>query len=327
MKLQQILQELLSRGKTLYESARGRNIATFSVFLLISALFWLIMKMNDVQQRDFNLQVEIKELPKDVTLLTSELPVVNVSLRDKGSSLLRYSWGKVPNLSFNFLELPSSHHKLVIGTLQTNNAVRQIFSNATIGGVKPDSILIPYTTRPGKQVKIKIETGDITVDERYIQSGELKLLTDSVKLYSVNAIPKNMRTLHTVPVNAYELTDTTIVVARLEVPAGMRAIPEEVRIQIPVEPLIAAEKTVDIKIEGAPSDVNIVPFTRKVTVNYLVPLSRYNGDNGQIKVFADYKRRNRKTSRMPVSIVGNTDYYRNLTISPDSIEFILESDK
>jgi len=283
------------------------------------------MKMNDEQQRDFNLQIEIADLPPEVTLLTSDLPIVNVSLRDKGTSLFRYSWGELPPLSFKYSELPVANNRLVMGTLQINNAIRQLFGQATIGGVKPDSILIPFTKRNGKIVSIKVETGDIQVDDKYIQSGPIELLTDTVRLYSINAIPRSIRTLRTVPVNASELTDTTVIVARLEVPNGMRAIPEEVQIRIPVEPLIATERTIDINIDGAPEGVTIIPFTGKATVSYLVPLSQYNSDNQIITAYADYRRRNVRTSKMPISAIVPKNIYRNLTVTPDSVEYLIEN--
>lgn len=327
MKLSRLIQYLRSCGKSLFQIARGSNIATFSVFLVISAFFWVLMKMNEQQQRDFNLKVEIADLPADVTLLTSELPVVNVSLRDKGTSLFRFSWGELPPLSFKYSELPVANNRLVIGTLQTNNAIRQLFGQATIGGVKPDSILIPFTKRPGKLIDVRIEQGEISVDDRFVVSGPLRMLTDTVRLYSAGAIPKKIKTLSTIAVTASGLRDTTTVVVPLEVPAGMRAIPDEVQVQIPVEPLIATERTVDIRIEGKPAGLNIVPFTGKVTVSYLVPLSLYNNESQLVTAYADYRRRNVRTSKMPVEVIVPQDACRNLTVTPDSIEYLTETER
>ena len=326
MKIKQILQYISSRGKALAEFARGTNIATFSIFLLISAAFWLLMKINDEQQSDFNLQVEITDIPENVTLLTADLPVVNVSLRDKGTSLLRYSWGEQPTLSFKYKEMPAASNRLLIGSLQTNNAIRKIFSQATINSVKPDSIIIPYTTRPGKLMKINIEEGEISVNEKYTVSGPVELLTDSVMLYSSHSIPRSRKTLSTVPLNLADLTDTTTVSLSLDVPAGMRAIPDEVLVRVPVEPLIMAERIVDIKIEGVPANRTIIPFTGKATVSYLVPLSMYNSESQIISVYADYRLRNTRTSKMPVKAYIAKSGYRNLTVSPDSVEYLVETE-
>lgn len=326
MNLRKLLTELRNRGKGLVDFARGSNIATFSVFLLISAAFWLLMKINDEQQLDLNLQVEITDMPDNITLLTSELPIINVSLRDKGSSLLRYSWGETPTLSFKFKELPAVSNRLLVGSLQTNNAIRKLFNQATISRVKPDSIIIPFTSRPGKLMHVRITEGDMSVNDKYTLSGNMELLTDTVRLYSAAPIPRSMMTLHTLPVNISELTDTTVITARLDIPKGMRAIPDAVKIRVPVEPLIAAERTIDIKVEGSPANQSVIPFTGKAKVSYLVPLSKYNNESQIITVYADYRRRNSRTSKMPVSAIVPKSGYRNLSVTPDSVEYLVETE-
>lgn len=308
-----------------FKSVKGRNCITLLIFVAISTFFWLLMALNDELQRDFELPVKFDNVPPDVTLLTAQPVVLNVSLKDKGSSLMRYGWGKPPTVQFDFNDVKAKNDRIIINPLKINNAIRGIFGQATVVTLKPDSVMIPFTRRPGKIVKVKVITGDITTSGQYVVSGAVRAETDTVRLFASTKIPANLRTVDTEPVNAEYLNDTTRVQARIIPPEGMIAIPSTVTVLIPVEPLVAREVTVPVDVINAPRGKNIVTFPSTVKVSFLMPMSVYNNtEESRFAVSANYAKRSSTTSRMPLTITGSPNSFHNVELQTDSVEYLIE---
>ncbi len=310
----------------MYHTARGRNVVTFLIFLLISTFFWFLMALNDELQRDMSLPVAFENKPEDVTLLVPEPIMVDLTIKDKGSALLRYRWSKPPQLKFNFEEVNSPGGKLVITPQRANNAIRSIFGQqATVVSLNPDSLAIHYTRRPGRNVSVDVVTGDISADSRYIISGQVRVLTDSVKLYSATRLSRSVTSVKTVPVVATDLTDSVTLEVPLSPPDGMRAVPASVRIRIPVEPLIARQRKVKISTVNVPAGKSVIAIPDYVEVSYLVPMS-LSGDEDLFEVHADFRRRSSVACKMPLRLVDVSDKCHNVEISVDSVEFIVQQD-
>ncbi|MDE6074309.1 MAG: hypothetical protein K2J42_01945 [Muribaculaceae bacterium] len=308
-----------------FKSVKGRNCITLLIFVAIATFFWVLMALNDELQRDFELPVSFDNVPSDVTLLNSQPVVLNVSLKDKGSSMIRYGWGKPPTVQFDFNDVKAKNDKIIINPLKINNAIRGIFGQATVVALKPDSVMIPFTRRPGKIVKVRVETGDITTSGQYVVSGNLRAETDTVRLFSSTKIPANLRTVDTEPINAEYLTDTTRIQARIIPPEGMIAIPSTVTVMIPVEPLVAREITVPVEVANAPRGKTVVTFPSSVKVSFLLPMSVYNNtDESRFVVSANYSKRSSTTSRMPLTISGAPTSYHNIELHTDSVEYLIE---
>ena len=320
------LTEIKSNLKELYHYAKEQNLVTFLIFLGISTFFWVLMALNDELQRDFKVPVVIDDVPAEVTLLNSDPITVDLSMRDKGRTLLRYEWGEPPSLRFRFRDIKKTSHRLEVPTRSLNSALRDLFGQARIVSLKPDSISIPFTRHPGKLVHVRAEAGDISTEPHYVVSGRIEVLDDTVRLFSVGRVPSSLKTLNTVPVHVADISDTTIVEARVAVPEGMRAIPSTVKVRIPVEPLISRKHMVNVEAINVPAGRSVITFPTQVEVTYMVPMSIYrkNKDDNKLTVVADYRRRSTATSKIPVTLRNVPQGYQGVELQADSVEYLIE---
>lgn len=83
-------------------SARGKEVLLFLLFLLISYVFWLLLTLNNEMQEDLDVPVVVTDVPDSVTLISDIPPVIKVSVRDKGSVLMRYKWGSSKVMKINW---------------------------------------------------------------------------------------------------------------------------------------------------------------------------------------------------------------------------------
>ena len=81
-------------------SATGKNILIYLIFVVVSTLFWLLMSLNDEVQKELAIPLKIEGLPENVTLLRNSPIVLDVTVQSKGSSLIKYDFGKEANILY-----------------------------------------------------------------------------------------------------------------------------------------------------------------------------------------------------------------------------------
>lgn len=318
--MKQTIRDAKERFSALAGSRRGRDTITFLIFLAVSTVFWFIMALNDEVQHEFEVPLNITDVPQDITLLSKVPSTVSVNVKDKGTSLIRWDWGKLPSLNLPFKSFQNSGKNIAMNNTQLTGSVRSLFGGGVnIVEVKPDSLNILITNQPGA-LKPVVVPSDISVSPQHTMSGRILPVPDSVMVFSQSTIPGKL-TLATDSVILSGLTDTTFVDVDIQAPEGTKVVPATVRVMIPVEPLIVKSQTVAVDVVDAPDNTGVLIFPSTVNVTYTVPISRYNHDNHQLKVVAIFSPSNDK---LPLEIVNAPREYRNIQLSPDSVEFLIE---
>lgn len=319
--------KLFNKIKERLGSQSGRNALTFFVFLCIATLFWFLMSLNDEVQHDYQLSININGMPEDITLLSSHglAPVVNVSIRDKGVNQLSREYMKQNTLKVDYSDFVNvNNERLTLSEQQLSTNLRQFFgSSASIVSHSPDSLSIAITTLPPLKMPLVISS-EITTRPQYVISGKLQPSTDSILVYSAHRLEDYH--LPYIPTNTIKLTDlhdTTTVTVKPNLPAGCRSIPEEITVTIPVEPLISKTFNVNIEPINAPDNMTVITFPSTAQFTCLVPMSIFNAPAYPIKAYADYNQR--KENIIPLEMSLLPDNYLQGSISPQTVEYILES--
>lgn len=315
--------EYISTIKKKFRTTRGKALLQFLMFLGMSFIFWTALILNEDFHNDISVPISISNIPDSVTLITEPPKNIKISLKAKGYNFLKYKLKTSPgvNISFNKYK---QNNRILLGNTEMQELTRMIFgTNSVSTSFSPDSINIYFTTKPGKRLKLEIDT-EISTENKYIVNGEIKSDIESVMLYALNNIPSNITSIKTEPIRLDELKKSTIIKARVIAPHGMKVIPDSVNVTIPVEPLILKKKSTTIEINNCPNNCKIITFPSIIELNYLVPKSRYNNETTQIKIYVDYNDININANKLPVRISDIPSNYRGVTPSIDSVEYIIE---
>lgn len=319
------IKEYIEKARKELRSATGRNILTFLVFFIISTFFWFLMALNDEVQHDYQVPLRLEEFPQGVTVISGNVPTINVTVKDKGSALAKFSFGNDPVLKLrydDFTRLPDN--SLLLSEAQLNSSLRGIFgSSASIVATRPDSLHLSYTTNPGIPVKVVVDA-EVTPLPQYELFGAPRLSRDSVMLYSNLKERTKIHHLSTLPISLTQLSDTTTVEVRLDVPEGMRAIPATVKVTFPVEPLVSKSRQLKIETINCPAGTSLIPFPATIEVSYLLPKSLYSQANTPLRAVVDYHDVSPGGKTIPVSIVGAPSYYKSLRPSTTAVEYLVE---
>lgn len=319
------IRELYNDIREGLRSGTGRNILSFFVFLAISTFFWFLLALNDDVQKNYLLPVTIESFPENATILSGYNPTLNVTIKDKGSSLMQLGWGKSPSMKINFENFAQPNDSvLLLSAAQLNSAVRNIFGmGATVVTMRPDSLKLIYTTNPGIKVPLAIKSNIRTLPQ-YAYAGHPICDVDSVVLYSNSSSRYDIHAISTKPIELANLTDTSSVETALDVPAGMRVIPASVNVTFPVEPLVAKKRSVAINAVNVPAGRKLVTFPSMVEVSYLLPKSMYSKDNIAIEATVDYNMISPDVKSLNVGISNLPAYFRSVSVTPQQVEFVIE---
>lgn len=303
-------------------SSKGKDVLLYLMFVCVAFVFWLLLSLDSEVQRDYRVPIEIAEMPDSVTLITSAPGGIDVTVHGKGSQLIRFLWGNMPVMKVKFNENISRANTMQLSKPQIDARLRDYFGQGVqITSVRPDSISLSFTTSPGVKLPLVVNA-DVQPNLQSIISGAIRANVDSVTAYGVNGVPVGVTAAETESFARINLKDTTRVTVRLRPVDNVRFIPDKVTLTIPVEPLISKTRTVAVEAAGMPDGIGILTFPSRVSVNYLVAMSDYNTDL-PIRVYADYSDINYSTQRVKINVSAPT-LCHNVTVSPDSVEFILE---
>lgn len=273
--------------RNIRNSSKFRSVVTYFVFVGISALFWLILTLNDSVQDSCLVNVKIVNKPDSITFISEVPKTIHVEVKGKGSSLMRSMWMKTPTVNLNFREL-ADKGQLICSKSDIMSALKETFgTNATIISSSLDSLRLVYTDRPGKAIPVVVSVKAHT-RAGYLVYGQPIAEPSRVTVYGPREIIDTLMRVTTKSYIESDLSESISFTAELKSIPGVRIIPNTVNVKVNVDPLVAKEDIVTVVAENVPHDENLLLFPSTVRVSYYVPMSEFSDDKKAVRVVVDY---------------------------------------
>lgn len=320
------IKEQFGKGMAAVRSRRGRDSLMFLLFVAISAVLWLVLSLNEEEQFDVRLPMKITHVPDSVTLISPGPEALNVSLRARGTQVIKMLAGAMPTVNIDFRAYRSN------GMLHLNATELKALARTTAGGsqvsvVYPDSLSIPYTTHPGFIMPVNIDY-KVTTSPQSALNGRPRISADSVKVFMAPglALPDNYNAVTTEPIRLTGVSDSETRRVRLLGPSGSRIIPDSIDVSFDVEPLIFKSRKVVIEPVNVPEGTKLITFPAQIDVFYMVPMSAYVKSDPHFRIVADYRRidHNNPSKMMKLTLRDVPSNLQNVHLSVDSAEYIIE---
>lgn len=317
------LESALDKWRKLKDTSAFHNVVLFLVFVAVSALFWVILALNDSAQASFNVRVAVVNCPDSVTFISDIPEKIHVSVRDKGSTLWRNRY-RHPAMNINFEEY-ATDGVLKYSKNDIVTSLKTIFGSASqIISISRDSIHLDYTTNKGKRVPVVVN-GTILAASGSVIEGQLKPQPSNVLVYGEQSVIDTIHRVMTEQISMRELSETTVVEVELQRIKEARVIPSVVSVTVPVEPLVRKEALITITPENVPYGESLLLFPSKVPVTYYVAMSRLgDNDDPNIELLVDYNSiRHSSSGKLHVRVSKYPDRLKNLSLQNDSVEFTI----
>lgn len=322
MSLRDRLRTMRDNWSTLRRSSGFRSVALYFVFVIIAALFWVMMALNDNIQQNVDVNLRIYNVPDSATFINIPPAQLHVTVRDKGTSLLRTSLLRNPVMSINFKEYASGG-VLRIPPSELFVLLRGSFGPSTqISSVSVDSLHLSYTTNPGRQVPVVVRA-DLDAADGYVISGNLRISNSRVTIFSNSQEADTISKVYTARFVRRNLSSTDKVNVQLTPIPGVRMIPPKVTVTVPVETLVKKKAMVPVNVINVPANESLLIFPANVEVTFFVPMSSFNDDDNDIAVLADYNDIRGHRSRMPIKVGHHGAGCVNVTLLTDSVEYTI----
>lgn len=305
-------------------SPRGRDTMMFLLFVVISCILWAVLSLNDEKQYDLRLPMRITNVPDSVTLISPGPEALSVSLRAKGTQLMKMTVGRMPTVNVDFRAFRSDG-TVHLSATDLKGLVRNATGGSQVSVVYPDSLSLPYTTHKGIRVPVRLDY-KVTAGPQSALTGRPRLSADSVLLYTAGSAPDRADAVSTEPIHLLGIDKNTTQRVKLIAPRGTRLIPDSIDVTFEVEPLIFKSRKVVIEPVNVPEGTKLITFPAQIDVFFMVPVSGYRQSDNHFRVVADYRtiRQGTGSRNVKLSLINVPSNFQNVHLSADSAEYIIE---
>lgn len=318
-----IRKKMGEKWRSIKTSSRFHDALIFLIFVAVAGIFWFILALNDNITETFRVRLNIVDVPDSVTFINDPPADLHVTVRDKGTNILRSGVIKNPTVTINFNDYARD------GILRLSQADLSSEIKADLGGaaqissVSLDSLRLYYTDSPGKRVPVVVQA-DVTPASGYVISGPPVALTKAVRIYSYKDEIDTVRTVRTQRLVKSNLSQTTEFTVKLMPVPHVKIVPSQIKVRIPVEPLVHKETFCQIEVENLPEGESLLLFPSRVPVSFYVPMSHFNDDSFPIRIVADYNETKRTGgSNISVKVSRHPEALINVELKVDSVEYTL----
>lgn len=305
------------------KSSGFRNTVTLLIFVCIAALFWFIMALNDNVTRTIDVKLRISNIPDTVTFINAPPESFHVTVRDKGTNLLRSGMMRSRVMNVNFRDYASNDlfrfsHNDLYSELKSAFGTTASFTSTSI-----DSIVLTYTTSKGKLVPVRVNAS-LTTSAGFVLMGDPKSEPSRVRVYSNKNIIDTLTCVYTNKILRRNLSESTEMEMALQPITGCRIIPDVVKVKIGVEPLVRKDAFAAIIANNVPVGKNLVFFPGKAPVTFYVPMSKFNDAEGLFEASVEYEDIFKTNGdKIAVRLTTVPGFAINAKLAVDSVEYSL----
>lgn len=313
--------------KAFFKTIRWKKILTFMFFVLLSFIFWMMQVYR--QKYEATLAIPVKYINEpDSIVFENELPTtVYARIKDDGATLFRYYLTRrKDSLVVDVREVIKNSPDKVIQGRNFEQLIRsKLFVTSELISYSPTRVSYSYALLRSKRLPV-IFNGSVSLDAGYMLDGDLITQPDSVMVYGSKASLDTIFFAYTESDTLRNIKSAKKVKIKMKPILGVKYVPSEVELNIPIDEFIKKEVEVPITCINLPSNLEIKLFPSAVKIEFFVGKRRPdNITSSNFEVTIDYNDiKELKDATIPVRITDSPDYIRTMTPVPSEVEFVLE---
>lgn len=299
-----------------------RKFLTFLIFVVVAALFWIILALNDNLQEDLTVRVNVYNIPDSVTFITDPPKEIHVMVRDRGTNLWRNGVFSHPAIDLNFKEYGHDGTFAVSKGELTAGLKKAFGQTATIISTSIENLRLVYTTSPGKRVPVDV-TMDLTAAVGKVITGKPGVSPSGVLVFGSRDALDTIGKVFTEKLRGENLEESKKFTVKLRKIPGVKIDPSTVEVTVNVEQLVRKEVRVNIQIDNKPEGSDLLLFPSTATVEYYLPMSKFGKYDEKIDVRVDYRDMEAGSGRLPLHLGRHDPQLENIRLLDDDVEYTL----
>jgi hypothetical protein len=312
--------------KSFLFSNMNKQFFIFLFFVLLSAVFWLILTLNETYEKEVKVPVRIVNIPKNVVLTSAAVDTVRATVRDKGWVLISYLYGeKRPALTINYKNYDRGNGGGIVSQSELKRFVEQKMESSTkVTSIKPERLEFFYNNGEYKRVPVRW-TGRVMPEQLYFISNTV-YSDDSVDVYASHEKLDSIRFVETEPLNCVGFRDTLEISCKLMHASDVKVVPDHIKITFHTDVLTEESINVTVKCLNLPPGKLLRTFPTKVRVNFVAGVGQFKSLREEdFSVVADYLEIEQNPSeRCNIYLRNVPQGISRATLSTKQIDYLIE---
>ena len=319
---------LIEKIKDFLFSKKNREFLIFLFFLFTSFVFWMLRALNETYETEITIPLKLKNVPSDLIITTGLPEKIRVTLKDKGSVLIKYIYGQTFSpvwVDYNDYEASGNAGRVVIQEADVQKKIMlQLLSSTRIVSLRPSLPEFYYNRGMKKTVPI-ILSGRVKTASQYYLEG-VHYTPDSAIVYASNSILDTLTAIYTTPVNLKGISANTTMQVMLSPIRGAKFIPETVKVALKVD--MYTEKTVEVPIVGInfPATKDLRTFPSKANITFRVGMNHFKAitaeDFALVITYEDLLKNQQSKYRLNLKSIP--EGISQVRIIPHEVDYLIE---
>lgn len=312
---------------------RWHKLLIFSLFLVLSLTFWLVLSLQNKYQMKIEVAVVYDSLPSGIGYDAHAVPEsISFTVEDIGLELLSYSFTKFSPIVLKTQGRKQKGDVLTFANGQLQEELRKQLSSSTrILNSSPSEISLRTYTRHEKKLPVVLGFAPPVVagyllTETLIEPAVLSVWGDEKQLDEIAEIETADYTLN--PVKG-----TVEFEVGLNLPVGLDCKTERVKVTLKSELLTEKSFELPIGVVDAPEGYTLRPLPGRAVLYVTIPSSRFATLLAEdFALGVSYKMEPESTSRasghaslLEVELIKKPNYPIRYRIEPSVVQYILET--
>jgi hypothetical protein len=287
---------------------------------------WFFVALSKIQQVTLQYPVSFMDAPPEISMLLRKQESLEIQVRANGFNLLmNYILKPLDTMRISLTGereinyyLPNKHLKYISQLLPyTLEAV----------DIKPDTLFLVMKVKGKKRVPVKSKI-NVQFADSWLAISKLKIEPDSVTLLGDPAVIQSIKSWSTQEVSFQNITNGIHEIVQLDTSHQIIVQPAAVRVHIQGDEYTQSNRTIPIRIINVPGKKKIRLNPDRVTLSFLVPMSRFEEiDDESFGVEIDFNNIRSKQQFVVPELKHKPDWVRNIHLQPERIGFVITSGK
>lgn len=304
------------------------KIKTFLIFLSLTLLFWILIKMSKIYSTYVVFDLKYENLATVHTLQSEPMKEITASVSSTGFNLINYKLrNKTVSIDLSKIAQKNGSRYYYLPNNHLSEFQNQLAVETKINRFLVDSIFFYLGKNKSKKVPVELK-GEIKFRLGYNFVNQVLISPDSI---TITGPETQLDTIYSINTEMLKLSEVSSKinekVALVVFNSDKISISNtEVLVTAEVDKFTEGSLILPFEIINLPSNYRITTFPNEVEVIYQVGLSNFNKVNKEnIKVICDYSdsEKNSLTYLIP-KLKQQSKLMTSVKIVPEKVEFLIE---
>ena len=264
------------------KSAQEKRLNVFVLFLFLSFLISLLVKLSNNSTQTLSFELSPTELKSNEVIISEVPKSINVTISGRGFELLKYYIEK-PVIEVDFSQLRKNNTQYVwTESEQLDKIINYFDSKVVVKSINPDTVVFPFDSQFIKKVPVVVIVNP-TFAVGFDLIDDFRSSPDSITVIGPESILKTINSVQTKKIELNEINSSVDIPAELNISPSLSQLNfshQSVSVVANVGKFTEGVVNVPVTIVNVPEDLIINFFPKEISVVFYSSLEAYASIDG-----------------------------------------------